>query len=369
MLLTTLVISVFGFVSFASAQFSETGKNNVVVYWGQGPAQQDLIHYCQQGSIDVIVLSFVHLFPAQADGYPGTNFGNQCSGAAYSGPGYNGVVDHSKDALQSSCPNLVAQIPICQKTYGKKILLGLGGGTDGYQLTGATDGTIFANMLWGMFGPRSKAWVAKGLPRPFDVNGVATEVDGFTLDIEHAPTDNSQGYKALANRLRGLYNTATKRYYLTAAPQCVVPDASLSATIRSVKFDALYIQFYNTPSCSAANWVAGNPSYTTGSRANTAGFTYDAWSASLKGTPSAGAKLYLGLAGGPSAASSGQYINQTSSQKLAQAYYCKSDFGGVAIWEATYADANLYYGQQYYMWMKRVLLGASVIPSLQTCPV
>lgn len=33
MLLTTLVISVFGFVSFASAQFSETGKNNVVVYW------------------------------------------------------------------------------------------------------------------------------------------------------------------------------------------------------------------------------------------------------------------------------------------------------------------------------------------------
>ena len=232
-------------------------------------------------------------------------------------------------------------------------------------------------------------WVAKGLPRPFDVNGVATEVDGFTLDIEHAPTgefcliqfacrgchrltpgpDSSQGYKALANRLRGLYNTATKRYYLTAAPQCVVPDASLSATIRSVKFDALYIQFYNTPSCSAANWVAGNPSYTTGSRANTAGFTYDAWSASLKGTPSAGAKLYLGLAGGPSAASSGQYINQTSSQKLAQAYYCKSDFGGVAIWEATYADANLYYGQQYYMWMKRVLLGASVIPSLQTCPV
>lgn len=180
--------------------------------------------------------------------------------------------------------------------------------------------------------------------------------------------DNSQGYRALANRLRGLYNTATKKYYLTAAPQCVVPDASLSPTIQSVKFDALYIQFYNTPSCSAATWAASNPSYTPGSKANTAGFTYDAWSTSLKGTASAGAKLYLGLAGGPAAAASGQYINQTASQKLAQAYYCKSDFGGVAIWEATYAEQNLYAGNQYYMWMKRVLLAASVTPTLQTCP-
>jgi chitinase len=139
----------------------------------------------------VIVLSFVHLFPAQANGYPGTNFGNRCGGQVYPGPGYNGVKDPTKDNLLSNCPTLNAQIPVCQQTYGKKIILSLGGGTDAYQLTGATDGTALANMLWAMFGPKDPS---STLPRPFDNNGQAVEVDGFDMDIEHPSTGTNSSH-------------------------------------------------------------------------------------------------------------------------------------------------------------------------------
>lgn len=33
------------------------------------------------------------------------------------------------------------------------------------------------------------------------------------------------------------------RYYITGAPQCVYPDASLGAVLNAVAFDAVYVQF------------------------------------------------------------------------------------------------------------------------------
>lgn len=160
---------------------------------GQGPDQLGLLHYCQQPEIDAIALSFVYLFPAQANGYPATNFGNQCSGAVYAGPGYNGVLNSTADGLQSSCPQLAADMATCQRTYQKKILLALGGDDGDYDLSGATDGVYFANLLFGMFGPRNNIWVKAGLPRPLDVPGdtAGSAVDGYTLDIEH-PADGKQ---------------------------------------------------------------------------------------------------------------------------------------------------------------------------------
>ncbi len=124
----------------------------------------------------------MHVFPAQGNGFPGTNFGNQCQGGVYPGPGNN----PSANQLQSQCPQLVADIPVCQSTYGKKIILSLGGATGTYQLTGASAGTAFADFLWGAFGPYNATWVAKGLPRPFDGLNKGVEVDGFDFDIEYA---------------------------------------------------------------------------------------------------------------------------------------------------------------------------------------
>jgi chitinase len=154
---------------------------------GQGAGQQRLLHFCNQSTIDIIPIAFVNVFPAQGNGFPGDNFGNQCWGPAYvySGPGNN----TSLNKLQSECPQLAADIPVCQSTFGKKIILSLGSASATYQLTGAAEGTAFANFLWGAFGPQTASWIQSGLPRPFDgLNNLAVEVDGFDFDIEYAPT-------------------------------------------------------------------------------------------------------------------------------------------------------------------------------------
>ncbi|GJD02600.1 chitin recognition protein [Colletotrichum higginsianum] len=359
-----LPLAFLGIVALVFAAFDPTSKNNVVVYYGQGPNQGDLIDHCQQPEVDVIVLSFVHLFPAQANGYPGTNFGNRCGGQVYPGPGFNGVNDPSRNQLQSHCPSLNAQIPVCQQQYGKKILLSLGGGVTAYQLTGQNEGELLATYLWKMFGPRDPSWTG---PRPFDNNGQAVEVDGFDMDIEHPSTDNSVGYIALVTLLRTFYASASKQYYLTGAPQCVVPDASMAAMISAAKFDMIFVQFYNTPSCSAATWASSNPSYVPGQAFQAAGFTYDAWVQWLSNTPSRDAKVFITLPGSPDAANPGNYINHEQARNIISAYYCRPSFGGVAVWEATRGASNPYNGKSFQATMKVWLQGAAADARLLSC--
>jgi chitinase len=125
---------------------------------GQGAGQQRLSYFCAKSTVDVIPIAFVDVFPAQGNGFPGTNFGNQCWGPpyVYPGPGNN----PSLNQLLSECPNLIADIPICQGTYSKKIVLSLGGASQTYQLTGASNGVAFADFLWGAFGPQTPSWLA-----------------------------------------------------------------------------------------------------------------------------------------------------------------------------------------------------------------
>ena len=192
-----------------------------------------------------MVLSFINVFPQQGNGYPGTTFGNQCSGATFRGPGPAPTLD----ALQSSCPAIATAIPACQGKYGKTVLLSLGDGHADrtYQLTGAAAGVAFADMVWQMFGPRVEANVARGVPRPFDLPGKngAVELDRFDFDIETAPTDNSDGYVAMIKRLRALFATtkSPRKYLITGSPQCVVPDANMGAIIARARFDALFVQY------------------------------------------------------------------------------------------------------------------------------
>lgn len=111
----------------------------------------------------------MHLFPAQANGYPGIDFGNQCWAAEpYPGPGYRGQNKPANNRLRK-CPNLQRDLHACrQQNTGiarKTILLSVGGGSTAYQLTGAADGDALAKQLWYMFGPRQNSWVKQGLPR------------------------------------------------------------------------------------------------------------------------------------------------------------------------------------------------------------
>ena len=40
-----------------------------------------------------------------------------------------------------------------------------------------------------------------------------------------------------------LMSRKCRRYYITGAPQCVDPDASLGGVLNSASFDAIYVQF------------------------------------------------------------------------------------------------------------------------------
>ncbi|KAL1864327.1 Chitinase 2 [Diaporthe australafricana] len=369
----SIAVFLSSYVALVSAQFNINGKTNNVVYYGQGPDQLGLLHYCQQPEIDAIALSFVYLFPAQANGYPGTNYGNQCSGAVYPGPGYNGLLNSSADALQASCPQLAADIVTCQRTYQKKVFLALGGQEGDYDISGATDGVRFANMLFGMFGPRNRIWVKAGLPRPLDVPGdtSGSPVDGYTLDIEHPADDGGAGYIAFAQQLRRLFPASPQvGLMLTAAPQCVVPDASMGQLIATVPFDALFIQFYNTPACSARSWVNANPTYTPGTRpASDGGFTFVSWAAAAAAGASAAAKLYIGLPGSVDAVDDPTYyLSENETQNLVDAYFCERNFGGVAIYDASYADENVdAAGLTYAQFTKKVLTDALANPVVRRC--
>lgn len=176
------------------------------------------------------------MFPDEAgsNGYPGTNFGNACGGFYTTSGGQT-------TQLLASCPDMEADIKTCQAN-GKKILLSLGGGSASAAYI-ATDASAvqFADFLWGAFGPQTDEWIASGQPRPF---GDAV-VDGFDFDIESLaadiPTAIDNGYAAMANEFRRLFGlcTSPQAFYLSAAPQCLVPDGHLADAISNAVFDFL----------------------------------------------------------------------------------------------------------------------------------
>lgn len=182
--------------------------------------------------------------------------------------------------------------------------------------------------------------------------------------------DGSAGYIAFATQLRKLFPASPQTgLTLTAAPQCAVPDASMGQLIATVAFDALFIQFYNTPACSARAWANANPNYTPGTRpVNAGGFTYDTWSTAVAAGASSAAKLYIGLAGSPDAVDdTSYYVNQNETKNLIDAYFCNRNFGGVALYDATYADDNVEGGQTFTQWTKAVLTAALADPVVRTC--
>lgn len=73
-----------------------------------------------------------------------------------------------------SCPELAGNISTCQNTYGKKVLLSVGGATSQISFSGEDQARNFGDVLWNLFGPAGNI---DGALRPFgDV-----EVDGFDI--------------------------------------------------------------------------------------------------------------------------------------------------------------------------------------------
>ena len=156
------------------------------------------MEFCKNSNVDIIPLGFLDIYPAQGNGYPGTNFGSSCAGTNFAGPGYDGVNNPALNDLKNDCPTLVGAISYCQ-SLGKKILLSLGGapGSTDYALTSTSDAEYLADFLWGAFGPLQSP---NNWPRPFDnTTKGPQEVDGFDFDIEIIQPGKNTAFKSLPN--------------------------------------------------------------------------------------------------------------------------------------------------------------------------
>lgn len=169
----------------------------------------------------------------------------------------------------------------------------------------------------------------------------------------------------MIQQLRAQFPQSSKPWIITGSPQCIVPDANMGRMISQTQFDILYIQFYNTPTCSARNWISANPepkSAVTPFVERSSGFqtSYNSWTSFVAGTASKNAKLYIGFPGSRKAVGDGSnYITVYEARRLARSYFCRANFGGVAIWEATYAEENIERGVPFYESLKKALVSLS----------
>ncbi len=303
---------------------------------GQGPNQARLGEICQKSTADVIPIGFLNVFPDQgAGGYPGLNVGNGCPSGTFA-KNEQGV----ETQLLTGCTEIAEDIPKCQK-LGKKILLSIGGASpDTYRINSDESAKKFADFTWKAFGPKSSSYNG---PRPF---GDAV-VDGFDFDIEH---NGSNGYAAMVTRLRELYKSdSTKKYYTSTAPQCVVPDKQLADAIQKAHFDFIWIQFFNTPGCSARDYIAG-----------TGKFTFDDYVTAVGSSVNPNAKVFIGLPGSVDAVYKPEfYLNQQEAAKIVTDFKSKypRQFGGVMLWEATASENNQVGGKSFGNAIKEVLVG------------
>lgn len=276
-------------LSFATAgAFDSMGNSNVAVYWGQNSGGGSLADYCKGSSSDIVLLSFLSSFGVSDFDL---SVGSSCSG--------------------TDCTSLGSDIKACQDS-GKKVLLSLGGASGSYGLNSESQAKDVADKLWSSFGGGS------GNNRPF---GDVT-LDGFDLDIE-AP-QGSKYYVTLAQELRKKYSDdSSKDYYVSASPQCPLPDRSLNEALTNADIDFAFVQFYNNY-CK----IGGQ-------------FNFDSWDKFAR-TQSHNKKLrvFLGVPGSQSAAGSGYNpIDEVKSviSKLQSQY---DSFSGVSIWDASLAEKN-----------------------------
>lgn len=139
-------------------------------------------------------------------------------------------------------------------------------------------------------------------------------------------------YAFFAQALRDKAATdASKTYLFGAAPQCIYPDATIGKILTDVALDYIFVQFYNNPSCRPANLVHGDRS---AQETN-----FQQWNTLAGSNPGGSTKWYLGLLAQPASA---DYTNQQDLVEILEYIQPLSNFGGIMLWEATYAanDVN-----------------------------
>ncbi|TVY36840.1 Endochitinase [Lachnellula occidentalis] len=309
-----------------------TGAQNVV-YWGQNGGgtieNNDLSAYCTSTSgIDIIVISFLYEFG---------NGNNIASGTI----GQSCFITSA--GVGQQCDALTSAIQTCQKN-GVKIIISLGGASSSWSLTSQAEAETIGQNLWEAYGNVA----ANGsVPRPFN----STFVNGWDFDLE-ANSGNEYFQYMIAKLRSNFASDSANTYYITGAPQCPIPEPNMGVVIGNSTFDYLFVQFYNN------NDYAPDPC-SLGFNGN-APFNYNDWVTFITGTPSADAKVFIGVPAAPLAANgspSGDIYYATPAQLagLVADYKSNSHFGGIMMWSAGFSDTNVNNGCTFAQDMHSVL--------------
>ncbi|EFA81365.1 chitinase [Heterostelium album PN500] len=304
--------------------FNVNSGNNVAAYWGQNgaagggkPYQTQIDTYCTDNTYDVIFVSFLNTFFSSENiigtsiPAPGLNLANMC-GSLY--PGYSQLLQ---------CPAVGSGIQTCQ-TKGKAVILSLGGAVGSYGFSSSAQAQQFATTVWNMFlGGNNPTY-----PRPFG----AVQLDGVDLDLENG---QSQYFDVFVQTLKNTYfANAPKKYYVTAAPQCVYPDASIGpnpgTALSTGLLDFINIQFYNNY-CGLASGSS---------------FNYNTWANWITAN-SPNTKIFIGAPADTYAAGSG-YVTAQTLTNLVSTYINSPTFGGVMLWDISVAQGNIVSGSTTY---------------------
>jgi hypothetical protein len=302
----------------------------IVVYWGQNGVgsrivdttkhEKSLFDTCRDNPhYEMVIIGFVIDFfsPENTDRTPRLNFSKHCTSA--------NAYDANHKRLYR-CDEIARGVNECQR-LNKKVLISLGGAVGGYGFNNDDEARMFAQTTWDLFlGGQSNF-------RPF----TTAVLDGVDLDIESSRT---LGYSAYVTRLREIMKTDPKarRYYVTAAPQCPFPDASLGPAPGKALgdvprlFDFLSVQFYN-------NFCAGlNPDFFMRSYASWAGV---------------GPKILVGLPARFDAG--GGAVARADLPALLNRVKSSPAFAGVMLWDASYDQNSVEGGTPYSVFVKSQL--------------
>jgi chitinase len=302
-------------------------QDALVVYWGQnaaGGASGDKSKYekalgeicAANPQYNAIVVGFISVIndPGNASGAPHISVSYHC--------------DTPYDAANPRiwrCPAIEQDIISCQQ-MGKKVLISIGGARGSYSLPNDAEGERFAQLTWDML------LNGQGDIRPFG----GAVFDGVDLDLEGGAT---AGYVAFVRKLRTLMKTdVQRRYLITAAPQCVFPDAFLGPRPGTVLgevptlLDYLFVQFYNNP-CAV----------------NGGGFR-----ASLASWTKVGPKVLVGMPAAPGAALNG-YVAPAALSAVTGVVKGSSNPVGVMLWDASYDQLSGVNGKVYSAAVRAVL--------------
>lgn len=277
----------------------DVAASQLAAYWGQnsGGTQGRLKEYCDSNTADIIILSFLNNFPDDLN----VNFSNQCG-------------DYYPSGLLH-CSAIGEDITYCQKK-GKTVLLSLGGSIGNYGVT-VDNADELATTLWNKFGAGIDS------ERPFD----DAVIDGFDYDMEGG---DQSAIVVLSNALRAKYSKdPSKKYFLSASPQCVYPDANVGEALAHAEIDYTFVQFYNNY-CSLDRQ-----------------FNWNTWTAYVDTiSPNKNNKIFIGLPGSPTSAGSG-YVDISIIKETVKSIGCDPNFGGISLWDASSAWANSIDGRSY----------------------